>query len=137
MTILRIGNVLGADALIGGAGGRGITTLDPVPGCEGGPLRSYIGPRSLAFVLAGLFQQAALGQRIDPVLNIAVSPAVAMADLLDAAGLDWRFGPINPNVVPRVVLDTSRLQALVPLSSDAALPNRMIAEWQELKGKAK
>lgn len=137
VTILRIGNVLGLDALIGAADPAVPVILDPVPDAPGGPVRSYIGPRSLAAVLAHLCQAAMAGTPLPAVINIAAAPAVAMAALLVAADQPWRYGPSNPAVVARVVLATARLQALAPLPANAGQPATMIAEWRSLhKGPA-
>ncbi|MFV0490878.1 MAG: NAD-dependent epimerase/dehydratase family protein [Pseudorhodobacter sp.] len=129
MTILRLGNVAGMDALLGGAARHHPVTLDPVPGAEGGPLRSYIGPKTLGAVLARLAHLAAEHADLPPILNIATPRPVRMADLLDAAGVSWHYGPENPDVLAKVVLDTARLQRLIPLPPPAGNPASMVAEW--------
>ncbi|QYK41666.1 MAG: NAD-dependent epimerase/dehydratase family protein [Paracoccaceae bacterium] len=135
LTFLRIGNVAGCDALLGRARPPGQpVTLDPVPGTSGGPLRSYIGPRSLAAVLAALAARAAAGKALPRALNIAAPRPLAMADLLRAAGLPWAFGPPDPAVIPAVTFDTARLRALVPLPGDASDPAAMVREWRDLTG---
>ncbi|QUS36063.1 NAD-dependent epimerase/dehydratase family protein [Falsirhodobacter algicola] len=118
--LLRLGNVAGADALLGRAAGH--VTLDPA-GPEG-PVRSYIGPATLARVLGHLFATPSLPR----ILNIAEPPPIGMAALLDAAGIDWSFGPERAGTIPRVGLDTARLQAICPLPP--ADPARMVAEWR-------
>lgn len=118
-TVLRLGNLAGADALLTAAR-RGPVVLDPVPGQPGGPERSYIGPRALALVLETLIRRAALGQDLPQILNLAQAPALAMGDLLSALGAEWRFGPANAAVVPRVAVDVARLSALVPLAPASA-----------------
>jgi nucleoside-diphosphate-sugar epimerase len=128
LTILRLGNVAGADALLGRAQPGLPVRLDPVAG-QRGPVRSYIGPLSLALVLARLADLAAAGKDLPPVLNIGAA-SVAMGDLLDAAALDWGYGPENPAVIPQVVLDVSRLHALCPLPAGSGLPATMVAEWR-------
>lgn len=127
---LRIANVAGADALLGGAASRvGPVVLDPVRGQPMGPERSYIGPRTLARVVLDL-----AGRRdLPPVLNIAQPGALAMGDLLQAAGLDWRFGPVRAETVPRVVVGTARLQGLMAV--DAATPAGLIGELAALQGR--
>jgi nucleoside-diphosphate-sugar epimerase len=127
---LRIANVAGADALLGGALARpgGPVTLDPVPGQLAGPERSYIGPMTFARVLAALIAQPDL----PPVLNLAQPGAVGMADLLEAARLPWAWGPPRPATVPRVVVDVARLARRVPL--DSATPPGLVAELTALKG---
>lgn len=121
VTRLRIGNVAGADALLGRDPAAGRITLDPVPGRKSGPVRSWIGPVTLARILAELAPQT-----LPPVLNIASDPPLAMADLLNAAGLDWAWGPPNPAVVPDAVLSVARLAGICDLPPTSAA--RIIAE---------
>lgn len=130
LTALRIGNVAGADALLG-QGGAGPVTLDRF--ADGtGSVRSYIGPATLAAVLAGLARRAAAGRALPAVLNIAAPGAVAMADLARAAGRDllWRAAP--EGAIARVVLDTGRLAGLVAPEPGSGDPARMVAEWRAL-----
>jgi nucleoside-diphosphate-sugar epimerase len=131
VTVLRLANVVGADALLGPRPAGQPITLDPVPGQGGGPLRSWIGPMTLAQVLADLARAMAAGRPLPPVLNLAAAPPLPMADLLDASGLDWAYGPPNPNVVPGATLDSTRLQALVPLPSATAAG--LIAELRQVR----
>ena len=130
LTVLRIGNLAGADALLGGAGP---VTLDPVPGQPGGPLRSYIGPGRLVQVLDALIGRAVAGQDMPDTLNLAEPGVVAMADLLHAAGRDWQFGAPRSGTVPRVGLDTTRLTALVPIPPATA--HSVVADLTTLKGR--
>lgn len=126
VTILRLGNIAGADALLGPRG-AGEIVLDPVPGQIGGPLRSWIGPKSLAQVLAALCRA-----ELPNILNIACDPPLPMADLLTASGLPWRFGPPNPAVVPVATLATTRLAELVDLPG--ADPATLAAEAAWARG---
>lgn len=138
ITCLRIGNVVGADALVGRLRQPpGEAVIDPVPGRAGGPVRSFVGPVTLARVLARLAGLAAAGRALPQVLNLAAPRPVAMADLADAAGLAWRHGPPNPAVIPAVTFDTARLAALVPLPPAASDPAAMVAEWRSLPEAAK
>lgn len=132
LTILRIGNIAGFDALLGGMRADVQPRLDPVEGQDKGPVRSYIGPVTLARLLMQLAELAAWGIRLPRILNIAAAP-VAMGDLLDAAAADWAFGPDNLNVIPRVELDITRLKNIVDLPSDAGQAAVMVGEWQGLK----
>lgn len=127
LTVLRIGNVPGADALLG-QGRRGPVTLDPVPGSGAGPVRSWIGPQRLAEVIVALARMAAEGAALPLCMNIASDPALGMGDLLQAAGMDWEFGPIRPVAVPRAVLDLRRLQSILPQSETSA--GDLVAEWR-------
>ncbi|MCB6178032.1 NAD-dependent epimerase/dehydratase family protein [Rhodobacter sp. Har01] len=128
VTALRIGNVLGADALF--APRPGPILLDPVPGRPGGPVRSWIGPQTLALALARLVPLACSGA-LPPVLNLAQSPPLPMEALLCAARRPWAYGPPNPGVVPRHALDTRRLGALLPLPR--ATPCALTAELAGLQ----
>lgn len=134
LTLLRLGNVAGADALLGH--GPGPLALDPVAGQARGPERSYIGPVALAGVIAALVRRVMAGDGLPDVLpdvlNVAQPPVVAMADLLDAAGADWQFGPPRLGVVPRVGVATTRLQGLMPLPRASA--DSILADLRQLKG---
>ncbi len=123
LTLLRLANVAGADALLGGCLPGRAVLLDPVAGLSGGPERSYIGPRVLACVLEALVARVVVGQDLPLVLNVAQPGVIAMADLLVARGQPWAFGPLRAAAVARVVLDTSLLQSLIalPMATAAGL----------------
>ena len=127
-TFLRIGNVAGADALLLNDGQTGIT-IDRFADGQG-PRRSYIGPRTLARVLAGL---ATHEGELPEVLNIGTPDPVDMANLATAAGFDWSFVDARPHAQATITLDVSQLDALLPFApkdSDAA---QMVAEWQDVR----
>ena len=132
LTLLRIGNVAGADALLGRTR-SGPVVLDPTPD-GAGPRRSYIGPVTLSAVVARLATLAVDGTALPAILNIATPLPVAMSALLDAAGHDWHFGPDNPDVIPEVSLNTARLQSLIRLAPTASHPRSLIAEWRQWQG---
>ncbi len=132
LTLLRIGNIAGLDALLGRRRQAGPVVLDPVPGYARGPVRSYIGPQVLATTLAGLAVRAAAGEALPQVLNLAAPRPVAMADLLDAAGMEWSWGPPAPQAIGAVTLDTTALQGLVRMSPVASSPAGMVQEWRSL-----
>ncbi len=131
LTILRLGNLAGADALLSAAR-AGPVVLDPISGQPGGPQRSYIGPNALAGFLEHLVARALRGDPLPPILNVAQPPALAMADLLKAAGADWRFGVPRDGAIPRVALALDRLAALVPLQPATAAS--VVADLDALKG---
>ncbi|MGV8985764.1 MAG: NAD-dependent epimerase/dehydratase family protein [Cypionkella sp.] len=131
LTILRLGNLAGADALLSSVR-NGPVTLDPIEGQQGGPERSYIGPRVLAQVLQALIGRLARGEALPPVLNIAQPPVLSMADLLTAAGADWRFGPPRPLAIPRVALSVDLLAALVPVPVATAVS--VVADLRSMAG---
>ncbi|MGB3409291.1 MAG: SDR family oxidoreductase [Jannaschia sp.] len=122
----RLGNVAGADGLLGGLAPGMTPDLHIWPDGTS-PRRSYIGPRSLAQVVARL----AATDDLPEILNIAAPGAVAMADLLEAAGRTWRPVPAPADAIPEVWLDTAPLERLVPLPMAAATPQGIVAEWRE------
>jgi nucleoside-diphosphate-sugar epimerase len=124
LSALRIGNIAGLDAALGGwqPGFR----LDRFP-CGQTPRRSYIGARALARVLAAL---VALPE-LPPVLNVAQPGTVAMGELLQAAGLPFGLQAAPEAAIPDVQLDVARLMALLPpevplAPGDAGV---MASEW--------
>lgn len=128
VTALRIGNVAGADALLGqdkARSGEEIRLDRFLDG--GGPVRSYIDPITLAGVVGAL----AGAEELPPVLNVAAPGDVAMADLLDAAGLPWRWQDAPPSALQRLVLDCDRLASIHALPADAAAPRRIVDRWRE------
>ena len=127
-TVLRIGNVVGAD-MLAGAVARGTVTLDRFADGRG-PRRSYIGPGAFADVLAGLVRRAAAGGRLPGRLNLAAPGAVAMEALLAAAGQGWHWRPAPETALAALTLDVRRLAGLVPLAP--ADPAAMVAEWRRL-----
>lgn len=114
---LRIANISGADALLGGALGSDRPSpllLDQFANGKG-PQRSYVAPFDLAAMLFDLIRLPSLPD----VLNISSGPPVFMDDLLtqlgkSGAGLDWSFRPAPPSATERVVLDVGRLARLAP-----------------------
>ncbi|RID90974.1 NAD-dependent epimerase/dehydratase family protein [Gemmobacter lutimaris] len=134
VTHLRIGNVAGADAVLG----RPLDArrlVDPVAGSTGGPLRSYIGPQGFAQVLSGLSNLALTGGEIPPILNISAPSPVTMGALLTAAGVDWTAGPVNPSVIPSVVLGTGRLERLLPGQAGTGIAADLVTEWRAWRGR--
>lgn len=134
VSCLRIGNVLGADALIGQTFRGQNVVLDPAPDSARGPLRSYLGPQYLARILAALLGKLAQGADLPPILNIAAREQVYMADLLTAAEVPFHFGSVNPDVIPKVCLSTKRLAKLVGLPAMGA--RAIVADWQDVMGRA-
>lgn len=123
VTSLRIGNVAGADACLGGW--RPGYVLDRF--ADGStPRRSYIGPVSFADIV----MQLCVRDGLPGVLNLALPGPVAMGDLLDAAGLQWGDRPAPDHAIPLVALDLERLSANVTFPDGAATPARLVAEWR-------
>ena len=124
-TVLRLGNVAGADVILGGW--RPGFALDVLPDGTT-PRRSYIGPRSLARVLTTL----STINDAPPLLNIAAPGALAMSDLLDAAGLAWTPRTPDGEVIAKVTLDTRLLSTLFDWKPDERTAIGMVREWQEV-----
>jgi len=105
---LRIGNVAGADALLGAAApaeGRRLHVF-----ADGrAPQRSYIGPGALAAAVARLVRLAVADHaRLPKRLNLALPGVVGMDDLLTAAGERWQPIPAPEAAIARVELDVSQ-----------------------------
>lgn len=132
LTILRIGNIAGFDALLGGLMPDAMVQLDPIAGQDGGPLRSYIGPQTLGLVLIRLAALAAEGRSLPKILNVAAAPVVKMGNLLNAAGVKWRYGQPNSDAIAKVELDVGVLAGLVDLPPSAGRADVMVAEWRGL-----
>ena len=123
VTVLRIGNVAGADAILGGWH-RGMT-VDLLPG-GGTPWRSYIGPQTLTQVLHHLCRAGTLPD----VLNIAAPGTVKMGALLDAAGLVWSPTPATGATIGRVERSTKRLENEFDFAPGAGTAAGLVAEWR-------
>lgn len=120
---LRIGNIAGADAILGGW--RPGFTLDRFADGRT-PRRSYIGPVTLARVL----ERLCLTPDLPALLNIAAPGVVEMGALLDAAGLAWTPRPAPEEAIAQVALDVTGLRARLPLAPAKAAG--LVAEWRGL-----
>ena len=124
VTALRVGNVAGLDAALGGW--QPGFSLDRFADGRT-PARSYVGPVTLARILGAL----CTAPELPAALNVAAPGAVEMGALLDAAGLAWTPRPAPPGAIPRVQLSLAALARLCPL--DPADPAAMAAEWRGLE----
>lgn len=132
-TILRLGNIAGADALLGGNSPAKLVMLDQSASGHRGPVRSYIGPHVLADSLVQLCTRALAAKGLPHTLNLAQPGPAAMADLLDAAGYPWAFRDPRDGVIDRVELSLDRLLSLcaVPRATAASLVDdlRRLRGW--------
>ena len=127
VTALRIGNIAGLDAILGGWKPGFI--LDQFPDGTT-PRRSYIGVQSLAATLAALLHRPAL----PPILNLAQPQPIEMGALLQAAGRAYGLRPAPENAIPEVAFDLSLLnQTLGPDMPAPADPACLAAEWTLLE----
>ena len=122
---LRIGNVAGADALLLNAATAPLRIDRFADGA--GPLRSYIGPQSLARVMLALARAPGV---LPPVLNLAAPYPVEMADLAAAAGLDWRWTEAPATAVQRFTLDCRALAERVAFSDTESTAAGIAAQWK-------
>lgn len=128
---LRIGNVAGADVLLlNGLAARGQALRIDRFSDGGGPLRSYIGPATLARVTAAL---ASHPGSLPTCLNIGAPEAVAMSDLASAAGFAWQWQEAPASAHQRITLDLTRLGALYSFAPADSEPLEMIRQWTRLR----
>jgi nucleoside-diphosphate-sugar epimerase len=123
VTSLRIGNVAGIDAALGGWR----------PGCRldrfadgRTPRRSYVGMATLARVLGDLVA----ARDLPPVLNLAAPGVVEMGDLLDAAGLGWTPRPAPDSAIAELRLSTTALERITAFAPDECGAAAMVAQWR-------
>ncbi len=137
-TVLRLGNVAGADMLLGGAAERGGATpvrLHMLP--DGStPLRSTIGPATLARVLNDIMLALHHGASVPALLNLAAPGAVTMGDLLDAAGLPWVPVPAPQGTIARVTLSTLALERLVCFAPEECTATGIVDQWRDFQRRA-
>lgn len=128
---LRLGNVAGADALLGGAQPGQVIRLDRF---DDGPTprRSYLGPLTLARLMAQLCHGALAG-RLPPVLNLCAWEAVEMAALLDTAGLPWEPVPEPETALAELTLSADLLAAHIEVPEGAGRAETVIAEWRQVR----
>jgi UDP-glucose 4-epimerase len=129
VTCLRIGNIAGADQILGRAGQGAALTLDRFPGGRT-PRRSYIGPATLARVLADLATAAGQGRALPDILNVAAPGTVEMGALLDAAGCPWDARPAPPDAIAEVALDISTLSRFTRPDPATGTAAALVAEWR-------
>ena len=126
---LRIGNVVGADALMRNARAGGALSIDRFADGHG-PSRPYIGSESLARILSAL---ASWHEPLPGLLNVAAPAAGDMADLAEAAGLQWEWRDAPENAVQNISLDTTRLSGFYDFSADECTAAGMIAQFRRAR----
>lgn len=127
---LRIGNVAGADALLlNVARSEHNQPLVIDRFADGrGPVRSYIGPRTLSDVLLTL---ATTPLALPNILNVAAPGSVTMEELARAAGHPFDFKNAHQTAQQTITLDCSRLAELHDFSTDAAEPMELVTQWKD------
>lgn len=129
--VLRIGNVAGADALLAPLTGRPVDPAHPLRidrFADGrGPLRSYIGPGTLARVLAALATHPA---PLPTVLNVAAPSPVHMESLAQEAGWPHDLIAAPATAHQSITLGCGLLGRLCPLTDEDSLPETMVQQWK-------
>ncbi len=137
VSILRMGNVVGADMLFAELDRGGPVCLDRFASGRG-PARSYLTIPDLARVVQAIaaMPERALNGASVRILNTAGSRPLAMADLARLAGrqITWRTAP--GAALEHLELDTSRLNALVGPLGDSSDPAAAMRSWAEIRGAA-
>ncbi|WP_235900020.1 NAD-dependent epimerase/dehydratase family protein [Tritonibacter aquimaris] len=123
LVILRIGNVAGFDAILGGWK-PGFCLDQFADGTT--PRRSYIGVKTLAQALVDLLDCAQLPE----VLNLAQPGPIAMGDLLRAADLSFTTRAAPPTAIAEVAFDLSLLNAHITVAP--AEVQALVAQWRHL-----
>ena len=129
VTALRIGNIAGLDAILGGwTPGFCLDQFED----GSSPRRSYVGPQALARILAALLPRTDL----PPCLNLAQPGLIEMGALLRAADLPFQLRPAAADAIAEVGLDVGRLArlladipALQPLLQTPAQADQLVADW--------
>lgn len=127
---MRIGNVAGADALLLNVvrmASKVPVTIDTFADGRG-PVRSYIGPKSLARVLATLATQ---DTNLPPILNIAAPEPISMDALAQAAGKRWAARPVQMPAQQSITLDTELLSKSYGFVPNESCPSQMILQWKQ------
>lgn len=120
---LRIGNIAGIDAILGGW--RPGFRLDQFADGRT-PRRSYIGGQTLARVLGDLLRADAL----PAVLNVATPGMIEMGALLDAAGLAWQTQPAPDSAIAGICLSTLALERFTSLTGIEGRAPEMVRQWR-------
>lgn len=123
VTALRIGNVAGFDAILGGW--RPGFALDQFADGRT-PRRSYIGVAGLARSVCDLLDCPELPQAV----NLAQPQPVEMAEILRAADLAFHLRPAPETAIAEVAFDLSLLQSCLSYPLPPAEAQSLVAQWQ-------
>ncbi|WP_281980904.1 NAD-dependent epimerase/dehydratase family protein [Thalassorhabdomicrobium marinisediminis] len=141
VTVARIGNVAGADALLAaarthGQAGRRMALHRFGDGAAARyPRRSYIGPRDFFACIKALVTRPAQGFR---VVNVTHPQPVSLDALLQAyrthliPDLQWEDAPAPAGIPPEVILSTQRLAQYITLPERAAPADALARQVAEV-----
>lgn len=129
VTIVRIGNVAGADALLRSASRHAGHIPMPLHVLPDGsaPLRPYIGPHDFFRAMRAIANRKTVAGRAD-IFNLAHPVPLALDALLMAyrdlilPELIWAAQPLPDGTPPKVIFDTAKLAELIdlPCAADQA-----------------
>ncbi|WP_010141551.1 NAD-dependent epimerase/dehydratase family protein [Oceanicola sp. S124] len=129
-TVVRLGNLAGADQLFEAIAKGGPVVLDRFDDGSG-PRRSYIGAEDLLRLLARL---ATCPVRDLPDCVNATGPQpVAMEDLIRAAGVPLRWRPAPPSALPVLALDPARMQGICGALARSGSAEGLISQWRRAR----
>ncbi len=127
---LRIGNVAGADALLLNI--KNSETYTPISidiFADGrGPLRSYIGPKTLSMVIDTLVLQT---YKLPSILNIAAPSPIHMDVLANAAGHPWVPKKPKNQSHQNISLDCSLISEIYPFTVSEGTASEIVMQWKD------
>ena len=140
VTCLRIGNVAGADQLLLNAAEASPKSPMVLDRFDDGktPVRSYIGPQTLAAVFVSLCNAVKGPLPLPKLMNVATPVPVEMQDLLlELASIGQKVPqnlvPARLGAIARVVLNVDILQRFHRFEAIDSLPAEMVRQWQECR----
>jgi len=140
VTCLRIGNVAGADQLLLNAAQATPKSPMILDRFDNGktPVRSYIGPQTLAAVFVSLCNAVKGPVPLPKLVNVAAPVPVEMQDLLlEMASIGQKVPqnlvPARLGAIPRVELSVDILQRFHRFEVIDSLPKEMVRQWQECR----
>ena len=142
LSILRIGNVAGADALLRSANHYAGHTTMPLHVLPSGsaPVRPYIGPRHFFMALRAIANRQTVTGQMD-IFNLAHPVPLTLDALLEAyrdqllPDLTWATQPLPDDTPPKVIFDTTKLSEVIDLPrapDQAGETARQVALFQSL-----
>ncbi|MBT8411477.1 MAG: NAD-dependent epimerase/dehydratase family protein, partial [Octadecabacter sp.] len=142
LSILRIGNVAGADTLLRSASRYAGHTTMPLHVLPSGsaPVRPYIGPLDFFAALRAIANRQTVAGQMD-IFNLAHPVPLALDALLAAyrdqllPNLSWATQPLPDGTQPEVIFDTTKLSKVIDLPrapDQAGETARQVALFQSL-----
>lgn len=134
--VLRLGNVIGADALVQNA--MRTTPERPLKlSCfaDGSPVRSYISPQEMTEALWSLVRALADQKNVPHVMNLSRPEPVRLSDLLEAlskqfdAPIHWVYVDAPQSDIHSLILDTSLLERIHGFERVDDVPNHLISQY--------